>query len=180
MKLHQARYYAVRIAKWLEPFCHRIEIAGSIRRRRPNCNDVDIVCIPKLVPPPLDLLGQPAGEPRSLLREFLVQYVERSEGNSTWRSGTEPQPDATNFLLKLPKCDLDVFAANEATWVTRLICRTGSVSHNARMADKARTRGGHWNPQEGLSLDGQRVPLSSEEDFYQALGTPYLKPEKRE
>jgi DNA polymerase/3'-5' exonuclease PolX len=33
----------------LAPSCHRIEIAGSIRRRRPQVKDIELVAIPKQV-----------------------------------------------------------------------------------------------------------------------------------
>ncbi len=38
---------AAKIRTELEPFCDRIEIAGSIRRKKPNVKDVEIVAIPK-------------------------------------------------------------------------------------------------------------------------------------
>ena len=47
MPLVTARVLAERIVDELRPFCERIEIAGSIRRRRPLCGDVDLVALPK-------------------------------------------------------------------------------------------------------------------------------------
>lgn len=41
---------AAKIVAGLEPLCLKIEVAGSIRRRRATVNDVDIVCIPKADP----------------------------------------------------------------------------------------------------------------------------------
>jgi DNA polymerase/3'-5' exonuclease PolX len=46
MDLNTGKRYARKIADWLQPFCDRLEIVGSIRRSRPTVNDVDIVCIP--------------------------------------------------------------------------------------------------------------------------------------
>ena len=48
IKLAQARKWADKIVAELDPLCDRIEVAGSIRRRRPEVHDIDIVCIPKL------------------------------------------------------------------------------------------------------------------------------------
>jgi hypothetical protein len=39
----------------LAPSCHRIEIAGSIRRGKPQVEDIELVALPKLVP--ADLFG---------------------------------------------------------------------------------------------------------------------------
>src|SRR5262245_11423981 len=40
MDLDLAERYARQIVNWLSPFCERIEIAGSVRRGRPVCNDI--------------------------------------------------------------------------------------------------------------------------------------------
>ena len=47
MPLARARAFAEKIVVELAPFCAQIEIAGSIRRQRPDCGDVDIVCLPR-------------------------------------------------------------------------------------------------------------------------------------
>src|SRR5438876_12139133 len=44
--LAQAERLAAKIVTELNTFCERIEIAGSIRRRRPVVNDIDIVALP--------------------------------------------------------------------------------------------------------------------------------------
>src|ERR1051326_7864590 len=46
LALAQADKLAAKIAAELAPFCQRIEIAGSIRRRRPLVNDIDLVVLP--------------------------------------------------------------------------------------------------------------------------------------
>lgn len=193
MELTAAKRYAEQLAEWVSPYCTRVQIAGSVRREAAVCHDIDLVCIPKLTAADTDMFGVPTGPPKSLLREFLVEYVRRTTG-AGWRlgransiespgPGSEPAADGVNFLLHLPRrnVDLDVYAANEATWWTRLICRTGSAAHNIWMCERARTMGGHWDPQRGLTLAGKLVELSSEEDFYRALGVPvFFPPSERE
>jgi len=46
MHYQKAVNIAADIKSRLLPFCDQIEIAGSIRRRRPMVHDIDIVCIP--------------------------------------------------------------------------------------------------------------------------------------
>ncbi len=46
MELEKAQIIADQVKNKLAPFCERIEIAGSIRRRRPFVHDIDIVAIP--------------------------------------------------------------------------------------------------------------------------------------
>ena len=47
MKLQEAKTIAQTVKKVLTPYCDRIEIAGSIRRRKPIVHDIDIVLIEK-------------------------------------------------------------------------------------------------------------------------------------
>jgi DNA polymerase/3'-5' exonuclease PolX len=47
MELERAQIIANQVKEKLEPYCERIETAGSIRRRRPWVKDIDLVCIPK-------------------------------------------------------------------------------------------------------------------------------------
>lgn len=47
MKLDKALEIAERIKELLAPYSERIEIAGSIRRKKPEVKDVELVAIPK-------------------------------------------------------------------------------------------------------------------------------------
>ena len=47
MKLDQAQEIAEKVKEELAPHCFRIEIAGSIRRRKSEVKDIEIVAIPK-------------------------------------------------------------------------------------------------------------------------------------
>lgn len=178
MRLALAEHYALKIVEWLEPFCTQIEIAGSIRRKRPECNDVDIVCIPKLERV-TDLMGS-TGEVRNLVLGELVRYVRQSKGGAVWRNGTEPKEDASNLLVKLPKCELDLWCATESSFATRLMCRTGSREHNIWLAERARSRGHHWNPYRGITRAGELRVTHTEEDLYEALGLEFIPPRHRE
>ena len=50
---------AQNVAAWLHPNCERIEIAGSLRRRKPQSGDIELVAIPS---PILNMLGEPTDE----------------------------------------------------------------------------------------------------------------------
>ena len=182
MKLSQADRYAAFIVDWLRPHCCRIEIVGSIRRRRPEPNDIDLICIPKLVEKK-DLLGSVESVENSL-RTYLIKYVSdtaRIDGGLTnWRSGTEPEWDAQNLLVKLPKCEVDIWCANEENFATRQLCRTGSKEHNIWIAQRAKDLGGHWHPYKGLTLRNGFVPATTEAQIYEALNLSFIPPEKRE
>jgi len=46
MMLQLATHAADQVAEQLRPFCKRLEIAGSVRRKAPEVRDLEIVCIP--------------------------------------------------------------------------------------------------------------------------------------
>lgn len=178
MDLKTAKRYADKIAEWISPFCEgpdRIVIAGSIRRQRPLCNDVDIVCIPK-TEVQRDLLGNVTGEINLLFR-FLQDYVKDHSEARFISGGTQV---GKQVLLQLPKCQLDLWFATRQTWATRVLCRTGSREHNIWLCNEARKRGMTWDPYWGLKVGDRVLELESEEEMYRALGLPYLPPEKRE
>ena len=180
MTLAEAQKIAEATRALLEPFCERLEVAGSIRRKRPICNDVDIVAIPK-VKEHKNLLGE-IDSREDLLRQALIDYARANRPKVFWTSGKEPEKGAQNLILQGPKCQLDVWLATPATWTTRLITRTGSMQHNIWVAKRALARRCKFYSYEGLYsfAAGALMQPDSEERFYEALGLPFIPPEKRE
>lgn len=168
-------------------FCERIEIAGSIRRQRPECNDVDLVAIPKWRVY-LDLLGC-IERRENLLRSVLVEYVRQNRPRAAWVSGVEPAGDGINFSVLVGKTQVDIFCAGRRTWATKLILRTGSLEHNKWISNRCLGMRGQFLAAQGLWLpyrrnrkagDGDLVQPESEAEFYRVLGLPYIEPENRE
>ena len=170
MKLAEAKGYANQLSMWLRPYCERLEVAGSIRRERPQCNDVDIVCIPKIIEE-ADLTGEVVGR-RNLVQEFVERHVKASSGRAKIVSQGDKQ-----IILELPnKVQLDLWFADDRTWATRLMCRTGSMKHNIQLCEIAKGLGLHWNPYEGI----EGKDCSTEEAIYKALGLKFIEPKDRE
>ena len=73
MSLSFAMMLAGKVVDELAPVCERIEIAGSIRRKKPTIGDVEIVCIPKLVTA-TNLLGETISrrEPDDIAARLIV------------------------------------------------------------------------------------------------------------
>ncbi|GAG03807.1 unnamed protein product, partial [marine sediment metagenome] len=46
MRLTEATKIAEEIKSWLSPYCQTIEIVGSVRRRKAEVGDVELLCIP--------------------------------------------------------------------------------------------------------------------------------------
>lgn len=172
MTLAFAKRCAATLVDLVHPWVDRVEVAGSVRRERPNCEDIDLVCIPK-VQQLRDLLGNVISEDNLAARE--LQALGYMRGWKPIRNGAEIT------TIEARGCQVDFFWATPATFTSVLICRTGSKEHNIWAASRAKALGMKWVPNRGLeSSDGTLLPLAYEEQFYAALGSKYLAPTERD
>ena len=154
MKLKEALSIADEVIERLSPYCLRIEVAGSIRRQKPEVRDIDIVLIPAdawELDKEIDRLGSSILDGEKLRR---VEY-----------NGTQ----------------VDIYFANQKTWATLLLIRTGSKENNIRLCSWARDLGKKLkaNGDGIIDVAGQLIPIESEEQVYQILGLPYQEPWER-
>lgn len=157
MDLERAQKIADKVVKRLSPYCSRITIVGSIRREKPRVHDIDIVLSPS--------------DPWNLEHEILAL--------------ARPfQPQLSGDKLKrfnYNDVQVDLYFADERTWATLLLIRTGSAENNRRLATLAKKRG--WKLKangEGLFNEyGERIAGDSERSIYEALGLPYQEPWER-
>ena len=98
MPLLKARAYAIHLARWLKPHCLRLCVAGSIRRRRNICGDVDLVCIPR-TSEQKDLLG-PTGAALNLAWLWLQAYALNPSHQAQFLSGSRPDSQSVSILLR--------------------------------------------------------------------------------
>lgn len=183
-----ARGVAEKIVDALRPACARIEIAGSIRRKKAAVGDIEIVYIPKFieVTDPSDLFGD---------KKILVNGADavidllikggclgkrlNKLGSETWGENNKL---AVEVKTELP---VDLFATNAVAWWNYLVCRTGSMETNIKIASAAQKKHCQWCPtragflQRYASGEAKMWIMKSEEDVFEFAGLPYLKPEER-
>lgn len=187
----RARLVAEKIVEWLKPACTRIEIAGSLRRGKPEVGDIEILYIsrPTTIPDPEDMFKErkitvPAAD--IIIQAFLAdgRITKRPKENGTLTWGE---------WIKLAKATrsgipVDFFATTETAWFNLLVCRTGSADTNTRIAALAQKKGYRWSPSPdspyafaGIRPDrhGERVPVASERDVFEFVGLTYLEPHER-
>ena len=154
MDLQIAKSLANEVIKRLSPYCQKIEVAGSVRRQKPRVKDIDIVLIPS------DLWN--------LTHEIRGLGPSHVGGDKLKR-------------VNYGGNQVDLYFADEKTWATLLLIRTGSAENNIRLATLAKKRGWHLAASgDGLfNENGQRIAGDSEESIYEALGLPYQAPEER-
>lgn len=164
----------------LEDFCERIEIAGSIRRRKPEVGDVEIVFVPKMQTIPDGLfdtkeISQAGHVIDALVRAGALARRKNVNGSEMWGAKNKL---ALHVATGIP---VDFFATTEAAWFNYLVCRTGGAENNTRLAMAAQDKGWKWNPYGPGFTDarGEIVPVKSERDVFELLGLDYLEPWER-
>ncbi|MES2219381.1 MAG: hypothetical protein V4587_00255 [Acidobacteriota bacterium] len=174
MKNHTAYKLALACCGQLAEYCEKIEIAGSIRRARPEVNDIDLVCLPC------------AGREEALRARIKQRTDVVSEGQHSLI--VRLRGANTGFQLDVwfakPR-QADLLETVPGTWGTVLLCRTGSKEHNIYLATKARELGLKWETTRGLVADpdspkARVIASETEEEIFAALGMGFVPPALRE
>lgn len=120
MNLKSASDIAIKICERLQPFCSRINIAGSVRRQKPEVKDIEIVCLPRMI----------SVEQGGLFDEVLV---EKKVSDNFVRVVKElgkvikGKPDGRMMQIQLPqRISLDLFMPDEPDFIRQYAIRTGS------------------------------------------------------
>jgi len=175
------------LLKTLEPACERIVIAGSLRRRKPDVGDIELLYVPAVETQrdPNDMFAS-----REInLADEVIRYLE-AVGDLERRKNVKGSEvfGPKNKLLRHRRSgiNVDLFAATQENWFNYLVCRTGPAESNLQIAMRARERGWKWNPYGvGFSRGG---PLSggadvhavhSEREVFEFVGLPYAEPWER-
>jgi DNA polymerase/3'-5' exonuclease PolX len=190
-----AEALAAEVVDLLAPWCVRIAVAGSIRRRRPTIGDIEIVCLPTVEvrveqvdmfttrEVAVDLLHERC----AALRTSGV-FADRPDKNG------HPAFGAKFKRLLFRGFALDVFSARPDNWGYTLLLRTGPAEWNKQLVLK-QSQGG-WLPRGYFFRDGQlwelpapydaslayratAVPTPEEADVFAALGYAFVPPEQR-
>lgn len=172
---------AEQIVHRLDVACARIEIAGSLRRKRPLIGDIEIVAIPRFRQQTLfDLPGQ-----ASLLDELLDAWQKRV-GPEHFRWGPNG-PKLKKFWLTT-KCgaeyQVDLFVQPDpATWGVNFLLRTGSEDFSRKMVTPQVEKGympDHLRVSKARVWEGDRVLETPEEDdVFKLYKMEFVPPEER-
>ncbi|MCW4038742.1 MAG: hypothetical protein NWF13_08425 [Candidatus Bathyarchaeota archaeon] len=154
MKLTDGQEFATKILRVLTPLCERIAVAGSIRRRKAEVQDIDLVLVPK---PLIDVVG-------ILQRSMKAVVIKRG---------------SRIVNLKIHDVSFDLNFSSEESFIPILFFRTGSEAHNEKLARKAKRLGLKFSVY-GVFKDGKRIDDNTEEGIFSVLGEDYITPEVRD
>lgn len=160
MRYEEILPIAQEVKALLAPHCDRCEIAGSIRRKKADCNDIEIVCIPKPY--------EPAG--------FFVSGI--ATVINLWEKVKGELPcKYTQRIYQGVK--VDIFFAVPENWGYIYAIRTGSADYSHQILAKAWVKKGYIGKDGFLWSNGRKVPVREESDLFRLLGLPMLPPETR-
>lgn len=184
MKTKWPRSAALAVARELcarlKPHCERLIVAGSLRRRKEQVGDVEILYVPRMEERPADLLTSCMA---SLADEEIARML--ADGTLTKRpskTGGTAWGDKNKLALHRSAMPVDLFRTTPEAWFNYLVCRTGPAESNTRIATEAQRRGYRWNPYgAGFTrlTDGRVIPMDGEQAVFAFVGLPYAEPWER-
>lgn len=160
MKYEHAILIAERVKAELEPHCERIEIAGSIRRKKPEVKDIEIVAIPKPYETGLFASG---------IATVVNQWA-KVKGELPCKYTQRVLPEGIK---------LDLFFAEPENWGLILAIRTGSAEFSHQVLAVRWVQLGYKSVDGHLTANGRRVPIREEADLFSRLRMDWIEPEKR-
>lgn len=195
MRLEDARKIAVDICTRLQPYCEKIHIAGSIRRKKPEVKDIEICLLPNLgFTESGDLFGNSIRkiEINPIFKEIVntLGIIEKGNVNGKYMKIVLPQG-----------INLDLFMPEQDDYFRQLIVRTGSSEYSHKIIANGWRKIGWVGSDIGLRLEkdciehkdknnkskwvcvrnkNNKPPIwTSEKSVYEWLKIPYLDPELR-
>ncbi len=176
-----AHAVATELVRLLADACERIEIAGSIRRRKGEVHDIEIVAIPRIERRLVTNLLWDEERDEEVLSERLFaarpdlapRPVEIHRKDGTVETGRR-MGDAYKALV-YRGMPVDLFITTAEQWGCIFALRTGPGDWNTRLVTDCK----RWfrRVEDGRVLHlGKVVPTPEEADFFRALGVPWLDP----
>lgn len=178
--LEAARRRGIDLMGWLEGYCERVKIAGSVRRGKAEVGDVELLVIPSFTTE-RNLFSTQRGTSRTdrrlevLVDTGVLEYRKSKVGNVTNGEKIKLFRDLESGI------PIDIFITDEDSWYNYLVCRTGPADSNINIAKRAKAMGLKWEPYSSGFLDrasGRRIVCKSEREVFDTVELPYRDPER--
>lgn len=160
MEYQKALNIAEKVKEILSPYCERIEIAGSIRRKKSEVKDIEIVAIPKAYDTGLFESGIAT----------IVNQWEKVKGELPCKYTQRILPEGIK---------LDLFFAERGNWGLIYAIRTGSADYSHKVLATGWVKRGYKSINGFLTYNGKQVAVLEEKDLFNRISIVYLEPELR-
>jgi len=169
MELLKAEALAWCVMDELRPYCQRIEIAGSIRRRKSEIGDIEIVAIPQFTK---DLFGNVTEDHELNFPDWSYIGKAIKNGNKYKQIELEQGVNLDLFIVTPP-----------AQWGIQFLIRTGPAEFSHRLVTSKRFGGlmpSNFRVEGGAIWSNNHVIETPEEqDVFRVIGLPFISPEYR-
>ena len=161
MNYNQAIQIANTTMEQLKPHCYRIAIAGSLRRKRLEVKDIEIVCIPK---------------------HYEVGFFESGIATvvNRWQKVKGELPCKYTQRILPEGIKLDLFFAKTDNWGLIFAIRTGSAQFSHKILATHWVSKGYHSANGYITRGGRPIPTPEEKDVFALAGILMIPPEARE
>lgn len=172
LSLGEAQVIGNSVIDALRVACDRIEIAGSIRRKRPLVHDVDLVVIP---------IGKWLKNKKGEIEPF--------PNNNHWFDIPRIIKDLNGEIVNSgPKIitaivedfQIDINCAREDNWGILYLLKTGPQEFNVQLCNRASRLMRKLKVYSGIWKGEERFPAETEEDIFMALELEPIHPVERD
>ncbi len=188
--LSVAEVVAEELVELLSPVCERIQIAGSLRRKKAEVGDIELLCVPNWQAV-LDLFGEEV-ESMSLLDGHIETLM--AQGILEQRGGMGKM----NKLMRHNESGIpvDIFSTSQDHWGMALVVRTGPKELNIKLMGDLKRMGheghaygvatyGDLKKPSSVTLNRYRADVSevmcpTELEVFDIAGWRYIPPTERE
>lgn len=160
MEYTKALVIAKKVKELISPYCYRAEIAGSIRRKKLEVKDIEIVAIPK----PFET---------GLFESGIATIINK------WQKVKGELPCKYTQRVLLEGIKLDLFFATRENWGLIYAIRTGSSSYSHKVLGYNWKKRGYTSKEGNLYFKNNRVNVLEERDLFNRIGVKYIGPEWR-
>jgi DNA polymerase/3'-5' exonuclease PolX len=193
MEKSKALQIAKAIVHKLTPFADRIEIAGSLRRMKPDAKDIELVVAPKMI-------NQQDGF-FDTKQVRTPEFIAAVNGLGVIDKGSPV--DGRQVIIALPDgIKLDLYIPQESDWMRQYAIRTGSADYVRKHIAEGWKKKGWCGTEDGLRLIDEceakkdktgkitkwicvtdnptlHPVWKSEKEFFEFISVPYVEPDKR-
>lgn len=183
---------AVDICYILQPFCEKINIAGSVRRKKKEPKDIEIICIPKK-----EILKDMFGWDEGVIVDLQFQKEVEQLGEII-----KGKTDGKYMQIKLPQgINLDLFMPDDFDYYRQYAIRTGSADYAFKIIANGWKKKGWCGSNKGLRKISDCIEIKgsdgkskwncvkanaelppvwkSEEEFFNWINVKMLPPHER-
>ena len=160
----------------LQPVCERIEIAGSVRRKKALVGDIELVVVSKEAPSTSLWLERPRLDARilELIGEGVLNYRLNKNGHRAFGPKNK-------LLVHVPSgISVDLFSTTAENFGMAWVVRTGPREFNIKLMSRFKALNLQGHAYGGVTDEyGTELPCPTEEKVFDLAGWRFRPPEER-